>query len=326
MSYLSTNNLSIGYTQKSHETVILENLNLNLHRGSLVALLGANGAGKSTLLRTITAVQPPLHGSVEIAGVDIFKLTQRERSRLIGIVNTDRVMAGALTVNEMVALGRQPYTGFLGRLSTHDKDIVEQALADAGIAHKSNCYVSQLSDGERQKAMIAKALAQKTPIIILDEPTAFLDVASRFETMRLLHDLAHNANKAILLSSHDISQSLLLADYVWAISSDKQLTEGNTEDLILNGSIDRLFDSQALRFNRLTSDFETVLPHSATASLHCNDAQLHHCISNALIRNGVAIEGKASLQIVASDAAHIALNGKMLHSVGELVSEIRKLK
>ena len=144
--------------------------------------------------------------------------------------------------------------------------------------------------------------------------------------MRLLHDLAHNANKAILLSSHDISQSLLLADYVWAISSDKQLTEGNTEDLILNGSIDRLFDSQVLRFNRLTSDFETVLPHSATASLHCNDAQLHHCISNALIRNGVAIEGNASLQIVASDAAHIALNGKMLHSVGELASEIRKLK
>ena len=326
MSYLSTNNLSIGYNTKGRPTVILNNLNLNLHRGSLVALLGANGAGKSTLLRTITAVQPPLEGTVEIAGVDIFKLTQRERSRLIGIVNTDRVMAGGLTVNELVSLGRQPYTGFLGRLCSHDKEIVEQALHDAGIAHKADCYVSQLSDGERQKAMIAKALAQKTPIIILDEPTAFLDVASRFETMRLLHDLAHNSGMTILLSSHDISQSLLLADYVWAITSDRLMAEGNTEDLILNGTIDRLFSSQALRFNRLTSDFETVLPHHATASVQCSDAQLRHCIAAALMRNSFAIADEAPTQIVATNASHISLNGKVLHSVGELVSELRKIK
>ncbi|MGN0214690.1 MAG: ABC transporter ATP-binding protein [Muribaculaceae bacterium] len=326
MSYLSTNNLCIGYRQKGHNAVILDNLNLSLERGSLVALLGANGAGKSTLLRTITAVQPPLGGSIEISGCDIFKLTQLERSRLIGIVNTDRVMVGALSVRELVSLGRQPYTGFLGRLSKHDKEIVNQAIADAGIAHKADCYVSQLSDGERQKAMIAKALAQKTPIIILDEPTAFLDVASRFETMRLLHNLAHSANKAILLSSHDISQSLLLADYVWAISSEKHVSAGNTEDLVLSGSIDNLFNSKALKFNRLSSDFETVLPHSAYASVQCSDTVLSHCISNALIRNGFAVQDHAPIQITATDKNNISLNGNTLHSIAELVAEIRKLK
>lgn len=326
MSYLTAHNLSIGYRHKNGATTVLKDLNLSLERGSLVALLGANGAGKSTLLRTITAVQPAISGTVELCGCDINNLSQRERSRIIGIVTTDRIMAGGLTVFELVSLGRQPHTGFLGRLSKTDKECVAKALSDAGIAHKAQCYVSQLSDGERQKAMIAKSLAQNTPIIILDEPTAFLDVANRFETMRLLHDLAHKHNKAVLLSSHDISQSLLLADKVWLIKSNHEVIAGNTEDLVLNGSLDNLFDSKSLQFNKSTSDFEAVLPHTMCVTLSCADNALSRCITNALMRNGVAVAQSAQIHITAHDPSNITIDDCTAKSIAEMILKIKSLQ
>lgn len=324
MGYLSTHNLCIGYRHKGDTTTILDNLNLDIERGSLIALLGANGAGKSTLLRTLTAVQPPIKGSVKLCGFDINQLTQREQSKLISIVTTDKIMAGALTVFELVSLGRQPHTGFLGHLSRSDKDIVMQAIDDAGIAHKAQHYVSQLSDGERQKAMIAKSLAQDTPIIILDEPTAFLDVASRFETMHLLHDLAHKHNKAVLLSSHDISQSLLLADNVWLITTERTIITGNTEKMILDDAFDKMFNSSALRFNKATSDFEAILPHHTTVTLQCEDNALHRCISNALMRNGVAITQHATIHITATTAHSITINDTHLSSISDLIEFFNK--
>ncbi len=323
MAYLYTQNLTIGYTAKGATNVVLKDLNLSLNRGSIVSLLGANGAGKSTLLRTITAVQRPLEGNVLLADADINSLTLQERSRLIGIVSTDRIMAGGLTVRELVSLGRQPHTGFLGRLNKEDKAIVEEALNDAGIAHKANCFVAQLSDGERQKAMIAKTLAQRTPIIILDEPTAFLDVASRMETLSLLHNLAHKHNKAVLLSSHDISQSLLLSDHLWIITNNGEMITGNTEDLILNGTLDKMFNSSALHFNKESGDFEMNLPTEHEISLKCSNSVLRRCITNALIRNNFRVVGSAVQTIEASANGNeykISLNGKLVHNISEMIS------
>ena len=252
---LTTDKLAVGYRNGKQQVTLLKGLDLCLEKGKLVALLGQNGAGKSTLLRAITADERPLGGTISVDGKNLLEMSQKERSRLIGLVSTERIQAGALTVTELVGLGRQPHTGFLGRMDDEDREVVRQSMADAGIIGKADEYVASLSDGERQKAMIARALAQQTPIIILDEPTAFLDVASRIETMRLLQTLAHDRGKAVLLSSHDISQSLMLADELWLITTDRQVITGKTSDLVASGAMDRLFDNKTIRFNNQILDY-----------------------------------------------------------------------
>ena len=252
---LTTRDLAVGYRNGSQEVTLLSGLNLALEQGKLVALLGQNGAGKSTLLRAITCDERPIGGVIEANGKNLAEMSQKDRSRLIGLVSTERIQAGALTVRELVGLGRQPHTGFLGRLDDEDREIVRQAMEDAGIIGKADEYMASLSDGERQKAMIARALAQQTPVIILDEPTAFLDVASRIETMRLLQSLAHDRGKAVLLSSHDISQSLMLADELWLITTDRQVLTGTPHDLIADGAMDHLFNNRSIHFNPNILDY-----------------------------------------------------------------------
>lgn len=252
---LQTRDLAVGYRNGKQQVTLLEGLDLVLDKGKLVALLGQNGAGKSTLLRAITCDEKPLNGTIEVNGRDLLTMSQKDRSRLIGLVSTERIQAGALTVTELVGLGRQPHTGFLGRLDDEDREVVRQSMTDAGIIGKADEYMASLSDGERQKAMIARALAQQTPIIILDEPTAFLDVASRIETMRLLQTLAHDRGKAVLLSSHDISQSLMLADELWLITTDRQVLTGTPQKMVKNGAMDRLFENRSIHFNDQILDY-----------------------------------------------------------------------
>ena len=188
---IKTSDLSIGYILKGgQKKCVHDALDLNLYPGEVTCLLGLNGAGKSTLLRTLCGFQPPLGGEIELMGKPLNSYSQGNFSRLVGVVLTEKTNAGGITVYELVSLGRHPYTGFFGQLRLEDRRIIEESLAAASIAHKAYNYVSELSDGERQKAMIAKALAQQCPIILLDEPTAFLDVTSRIETMVLLHTLA----------------------------------------------------------------------------------------------------------------------------------------
>lgn len=289
MSILSAKDLTVGYRKGNSTSPVISGLNLSLSRGKLVALIGANGIGKSTLLRTLVGNQPPLEGEVSISGIRIGEISRKDLSLLLGIVNTERTQAGALTVREVVSLGRQPYTGFLGILSKNDKSIVEKAMQDAGILHKASSFLAELSDGERQKVMIAKALAQCTPIIILDEPTAFLDVASRMETMLLLHNLAHKQNKAVLLSSHDLSQSMMLADELWVVTNDRKIISGNTEDVVLSGAMDSIFASSIISFDLLQGDFCINLDSQYDIKLNCNDKILKKWIGNALKRNGYGI-------------------------------------
>ena len=195
--------LCIGYKVGKSVKQVHAGLDFKLRRGELTCLLGANGAGKSTLLRTLAAAQPPLGGELDLLGKPVAVYSERERSRAIGVVLTDKTQVGGLTVFELAALGRQPHTGFFGRLSREDKAIVGHALSAVGVGEKAGHYIAELSDGERQKVMIAKALVQECPVILLDEPTAFLDVVSRIEIMSLLHRLAVSEGKAILLSTHD---------------------------------------------------------------------------------------------------------------------------
>lgn len=326
MAILTTHDMAVGYGQGNKRTILLSDLNLRLEQGSLVALLGKNGAGKSTLLRALTCDSQPINGSVEIDGKPFDEISKRDLSRLIALVATERIMGGAFTIRELVALGRQPHTGFLGRLSRHDDEVVRQSLEAVGIAHKAEQHVAQLSDGERQKAMIAKALAQETPIIVLDEPTAFLDVASRIETMKLLHSLAREQNKAVLLSSHDISQSLLLADELWVIIQDREVVTGSTEQVVMSGAMDRVFDNSSILFNNDLCDYESKLPTTASVMLECDDSKLEHCVANALLRNGIDTShgGDVTVKVLSVNDFKLPA-GKVATSVKELVKLLRDM-
>ena len=190
----------------------------SLREGEVCCLLGANGAGKSTLLRTLAAFQPPLSGELRIGERPIKDIAPRELSTLVGIVLTDRIRTQGISVRDMVAMGRSPYTNFWGKLTEEDNRLVEEAMELVNITSFANRQISTLSDGERQKVMIAKALAQGTPIILLDEPTAFLDFPSKVEIMLLLGRLAHEMNKTIFLSTHDLDLALQTADCLWLMA------------------------------------------------------------------------------------------------------------
>ena len=278
--------LSIGYRTGKKEKIVHQHLNFQLHAGELTCLLGANGAGKSTLLRTLSASQPSLAGELHILNKPVSEYTEKERSRTIGVVLTDKTFTGGLSVYELVALGRQPHTGFFGRLTKEDRRIVEEAMENVGIAHKAKNYTAELSDGERQKVMIAKALVQECPLILLDEPTAFLDVVSRIEIMHLLHRLAVEQNKAILLSTHDIEQALVLSDKLWLLTKGEGLQYGVTEDIILSHRMDSLFPHKDIRFDYDHGVYYPTVEGHRKVCVTCEDKTLLHWTLNALNRHG----------------------------------------
>ena len=254
---LTAKSLTVGYSVHGKQNIVLENLNLCLEEGKLTCLFGANGTGKSTLLRTLCGVQPPLAGCVSLHDIaNIKDLSRSELAKIISIVNTDYTSVGALTVDEVVSIGRYPYTGFFGVLSRKDKQAVKNAISSVGMNDYTSRHIATLSDGERQKVMIARALAQDTRIIILDEPTSFLDAASRIETLSLLKTLASKNGKAILVSTHDISQALAIADNLWLISANRQFFSGSASEIIkARTPLEALFYGRNVSFDPARLDF-----------------------------------------------------------------------
>ncbi len=310
---ITIQNLSIGYrTGHNDVKTIHRHLNATLHAGELTCLLGANGAGKSTLLRTLSGAQPALDGTVSIGNTPIKEIPRHHLSRQIGMVLTDKTAVGGLTVREVVALGRQPHTGFFGTLSAHDREVVDNSIAACGITGKAGDFMASLSDGERQKVMIAKALAQECPIVLLDEPTAFLDVVSRIEIMSLLHNLATRHHRAILLSTHDIEQALVLGDRLWLLSRETGLRAGATEDLIMSGMLDNLFPHTDIHFDTQHGSYYPTVHHRRTIAVSCSNDTLLHWTINLLNRNGyhadLSTEASASIPHLHIDnATHITL-------------------
>lgn len=248
---MNLNHISIGYPHK----VIAQNISAQLSEASLTALVGVNGAGKSTLLRTLTGVQRALEGEVKLNGRPLETYSRGERARLISVVLTQRVEAGQLYAEEVVELGRLPYTGLTGNLSQTDRDVVHQAIALAGVEHFRHRRINSLSDGERQRVMLAKALAQETPFILMDEPTAFLDYPSRTETFMLLRKLAHEEQKSILLSTHDLDLALKCCDQIWLLDKGT-LTIGTPQDFSQNKALDSAFSTPNFQFD--TTKFLTL--------------------------------------------------------------------
>ena len=238
-------NLSIGYTAKHSVKVVAEGISDTLRSGELTCLLGENGVGKSTLLRTLSGFLPPLSGDIAILGKPLGDYKERELATVIGVVLTERTNLQNMTVTELVGMGRSPYTGFWGRLSAEDRRKVGEALDLVGIAPLRDRLVQTLSDGERQKVMIAKALAQETPIIFLDEPTAFLDYPSKVEILRLLGRLSRDFGKTIFLSTHDLELALRVADRVWLMSRQGGVQTGLPADLIIDPETGRFHFAQS---------------------------------------------------------------------------------
>lgn len=249
VSSITLKNLIIGYRSKHQLRAIASPAHASLQAGELTCLIGANGVGKSTLLRTLAGFQPALDGEILIQDKSLSDFSAQELAREISIVLTSKTDHAQLSAEEIVGIGRSPHTGFWGTLSAADKQIVASALQETGIQHLAQRNISELSDGERQKVMIAKALAQQTRIIILDEPTAFLDFPSKIETLQMLRCLAHEQHKSILLSTHDVELALQLSDRLW-LMEESRFSIGTPKELAADGSLSRFINRDGIRFNK----------------------------------------------------------------------------
>lgn len=278
--------LSIGYPGKGEVKVVAGHINAGINSGELTCLLGANGIGKSTLLRTLSAFQPKLSGEIFIQGKEIEQYKDKELSMAISVVLTEKCEVRNMTVTELVGLGRTPYTGFWGTLDEDDKRIVERSISLVKIEKLADRMVHTLSDGERQKVMIAKALAQETPIIFLDEPTAFLDFPSKVEMMQLLHRLSRQTNKTIFLSTHDLELALQIADKIWLMDKMNGVIIGTPEDLSLNGSLSAFFAHKGIIFDIETGLFRVDNKYITKLRL-IGEGQGYAMVRKALQRNGI---------------------------------------
>ena len=251
---LKTKGLSIGYTNRKDSTIIASNINIELNSGELVGLIGANGIGKSTLLRTLTKVQPKLEGEIEINDKSLENYSNIELAKVLSLVLTDTVASKNLSVFELVALGRQPYTNWVGSLAKLDLEVVNNALQQTNLVEIKDKKCFELSDGQLQKVMIARALAQDTNLIILDEPTTHLDIYHKAYILKLLQKLAKENNKTILFSSHEIDLTIQLCDKL-IIMTENGVVSDQPCNLIANGVFKELFPEDLIAFDDQTGSF-----------------------------------------------------------------------
>lgn len=251
---LETKNLCIGYISKKQNTIVANDLNISLQQGGLVCILGKNGIGKSTLLRTLTKVQPKLSGEIILKNKNIENHSTVDLSKSISLVLTEKIPPSNLTVYELIALGRQPYTNWLGNLTQEDRNQINFAIEQTKLKKLVNNRCDELSDGQLQRVMICRALAQNTEIIILDEPTAHLDIQHKIETFKLLQNLAHQLKKTILISTHEIQLALQMGDELWLMTHEK-LISGKPKYLIEKNFINELFDANIIHFDKNTYQF-----------------------------------------------------------------------
>ncbi len=252
---IELDNLSIGYKQRNGARLeILTGVGFSASPGEMVALIGSNGIGKSTLLRTLAGFQEYFSGNIKIDGQELNTIDTREIARIISFVSTENIRVANMTVADLVAFGRFPYTGWLGRLTHRDRQKVSTAIHQVGLDTLASRQIIQLSDGERQRAMIARALAQDTPVIILDEPTAFLDVSNKYEIFHLLQSLAKGKNKTVIVSTHDLNIAMREVDKLWIVT-DAGTYQGAPEDAVLNSWLEKLFENENIGFDMQEGEY-----------------------------------------------------------------------
>jgi len=245
---LTLDSLKIGYVSGRREKVLLPPINATANKGELIAVIGKNGIGKSTLLRTIAGLQLPLGGKILYSGKNIHEYSRIDLAQKVGYISTEIVKVSNMSVYDLVSIGRFPHTNWLGKVDKRNHNAIMDALEKTGLSGFRNRFVAELSDGERQRTMIARILAQDTGLMVMDEPTAFLDIGSKYEILHLMHLLSNRNDKAIIFSTHDLHMAVSQADKIWLIL-DNELIEGAPEDLMIRGAFDHLFDSSPVKFN-----------------------------------------------------------------------------
>lgn len=314
--------LETGYNSKKGATVITRGINASLYSGELTCLLGPNGAGKSTLLKTLTAFLSPIKGEIFIEQKPLGEYSDAQLSKVIGVVLTEKLSLNNMTVEELVGMGRSPYTGFWGRMNENDRLIVDESITLVGIDILRGRMIQTLSDGERQKVMIAKALAQETPIIFLDEPTAFLDYPSKVEIMQLLQRLAREKGKTVFLSTHDLELALQIADKVWLLDKPHGVTIGTPEDLSLNDDMSRYFYREGVEFDRESGLFK--ISHKLDRAVRLiGEGARYNMVKKALARQGIDVVDADDCDVVieTTDNCYM-LNGKEVPSIEMLLDKL----
>ncbi len=246
---LRARGLAVGYRARRARCEVLRGINLDVQGGELVCLLGPNGIGKSTLLRTLVGLQPPLAGDITIDGEPLATLSQSALARRVGVVLTERVVVDTLRARRVVELGRYAHSGWWGTLGAADRAAIDWVVNAVGAAHLMDRDFSRLSDGERQRVMIARALAQEPSLLVLDEPTAFLDVTSRVELWGLLRQLVVQRQLAVIVSTHDLEHALRTADTLCLVGGDGAMTIGSPADVVASGAVAATFASPNIRFD-----------------------------------------------------------------------------
>jgi iron complex transport system ATP-binding protein len=280
--------LKIGFTSALSNKVLLPDLNGYARQGDLIAVIGRNGIGKSTLLRTIAGLQQSVGGVISIYGRNIEEYSRIELSRSIGYISTEIIKVSNMRVCDLVSLGRYPHTNWLGRIRHSDDTMINDAILKTGLSDFKYRPLTELSDGERQRTMIAMVLAQDADIMVMDEPTAFLDVSSRFEIMHLMHELTCERNKTIVFSTHDLNTAIARADKVWLLK-ETGISEGAPEDLLLNGDFNTLFDSSKVRFNPEDGSFNFHNDQKGAVCVYGTGVR-KYWTEKALIRAGYKID------------------------------------
>lgn len=306
--YLTTTDLSIGYRQKHDQNFLFQKLNLSLNAGQLVCFMGPNGIGKSSLIRTLAGLQQPLAGSVEIHSA-----SASVRAQQISVVLTDRIAATNMTVYEVIAFGRYPYLDWNVSLTEHDKKIITDAIGRVNIQHLTQKKLHALSDGQMQMVMIARALAQDTPVILLDEPTAHLDLNNRVEIMKLLRALSRTTQKAILVATHELDLALQLADWIWLTGRKRNILTGMPEELVLDGSFDAIFQFKG--FDLRTGKVQHEKDRNVTISLD-GDGYEYLWTKNALERHGFEVTDQAGVVQVSLQRKNNTLEWQLSTSAG----------
>jgi len=304
---LQTNDLSVGYHEKDDSRVVLSGLDISLEEGRLVVLIGPNGAGKSTLMRTLGGFQRPLSGTVRWNGVEGNKLTRLKLSQIVSVVLTNQVIVDKMTVADMVSMGRSPYTGFGGRLSRKDKSVVMESLRRCQVEELHDRWLTSVSDGERQKAMIARSLAQQTEVILLDEPTAFLDFPSRVMIFDLLRSIVRREKKAVLLTTHDIDLALQFADELWLVNRNAPLLKGVPEELALNGKLKDYFKGQHVNLDFDSGKFTLSLGLDAPMVSVSESIVGRYWMVNLLKRKGIGVTHHSKWVFVEENEGRIKL-------------------
>jgi iron complex transport system ATP-binding protein len=251
---LCVDSLNIGYVSGRKKTILLPPLNASAKEGELIAIIGRNGIGKSTLLRTLAGIQMNLGGGIFYSGKNINDYSRNELALKVGYISTEQVKVPNMSIYDLVSIGRYPHTNWFGKINSNDHRIIMGAIEMTSMSEFCHKNISELSDGERQKAMIARILAQDAGLMIMDEPTAFLDIGSKYEILHLMHQLTRNSGKTIIFSTHDLQSAVSQADKIWLIL-DTQLREGAPEDLMIEGAFDHLFESSHVQFNSADGTF-----------------------------------------------------------------------